>query len=295
MKETTEKEVWNGTRLSPSSMITYYKCPREFYYKYVLRLPQKPSIHLIKGTIVHKVLEILFKRQYRADMFVATEEIFDKEWTSNKEKLEELLLETDELELERRDCLNILDLYIRGVMQKIDDLVMAKKAENGRHAFHLIKPKFRELWIENKDLRLCGYIDRVHTDFDGIVTLGDYKTSKRYGIGIKEDYELQCALYGLLYYNEYSKLPDYTSIIFLRYGEEVRTPCTPNQIRLAQDKVEYVHSKTTTDDINDYPLRENKLCKWCDFLDKCSGQDAVKEKNKIKRLTEEMSKIKEAE
>ena len=47
-------------RLSPSKINTYMKCPREFYYKYIAKIPEKKTIHLFRGTLVHAVLEDLF-------------------------------------------------------------------------------------------------------------------------------------------------------------------------------------------------------------------------------------------
>ena len=41
------------------------KCPREFYYKYIAKIPEKKTIHLFRGTLVHKVLEKLFKYEFR--------------------------------------------------------------------------------------------------------------------------------------------------------------------------------------------------------------------------------------
>ena len=49
-------------RLSPSKINTYLKCPREFYYNYIAKLPQKKTIHLFRGTLVHQILEDLFKK-----------------------------------------------------------------------------------------------------------------------------------------------------------------------------------------------------------------------------------------
>ena len=45
---------------SPSSINTHKQCPRKYWYSYVARLPSKPSIHLVRGTIVHAVLEKFF-------------------------------------------------------------------------------------------------------------------------------------------------------------------------------------------------------------------------------------------
>ena len=60
-------EGWEPSfmRLSPSKINTYMKCPREFYYKYIAKIPEKKTIHLFRGTLVHAVLEDLFKKQPR--------------------------------------------------------------------------------------------------------------------------------------------------------------------------------------------------------------------------------------
>ena len=46
---------------SPSSINTFKQCPRKYYYVYVKKLETLPSIHLIRGKIVHSVLEDFFK------------------------------------------------------------------------------------------------------------------------------------------------------------------------------------------------------------------------------------------
>ena len=61
-------EGWEPSfmRLSPSKINTYMKCPREFYYKYIAKIPEKKTIHLFRGTLVHAVLEDLFKKQFKS-------------------------------------------------------------------------------------------------------------------------------------------------------------------------------------------------------------------------------------
>ena len=63
----SEDVEWTAShmRLSPSKINTYLKCPREFYYKYISKLPEKKTIHLFRGTLVHKVLEDLFRNKFR--------------------------------------------------------------------------------------------------------------------------------------------------------------------------------------------------------------------------------------
>ena len=50
---TSKKWEPSHMRLSPSKINTYMKCPREFYYKYIAKIPEKKTIHLFRGTLVH--------------------------------------------------------------------------------------------------------------------------------------------------------------------------------------------------------------------------------------------------
>jgi len=42
--------------LSPTAINTYLSCPRTFYPRYIKRQSFRPSIHLIRGLIVHDTL-----------------------------------------------------------------------------------------------------------------------------------------------------------------------------------------------------------------------------------------------
>ena len=258
-------------RLSPTSINCYRRCAREFYYNYILKLPQPSNIHLIKGTVIHKTLEMFFKTGYVVDLQTKLINIFNDGWKENERKVNDLKLSPKEIEKEKNDCLNMLDIFVKTFLAKMEYLIWSGKAKNYGHAFNILRPKFREKFYESKELNLCGFVDRIHTDYSGIVTVGDYKTSSRYGIGIKDEYDVQCAIYALLYKLCEGKVPDYTSIIYVRFGEEVRTRVTPDQIKNAIELVKSINSKTTTDKIEDYPLSEGGFCKWCPFFDKCSG------------------------
>jgi len=139
-------------RLSPSSINTYIRCPREFYYSYVLRLPQPSSIHLIKGIIVHTVFEKFFGKTYRPDFENYCEELFWKEYEKHKEEWDTLVLSEKETKTEQEDCLNIISIFLHSFRLKIDMLLNSGKAKNIRHAWYSLKPQLKELWLEDEEL-----------------------------------------------------------------------------------------------------------------------------------------------
>ena len=90
---------------SPSSINTYKQCPRKYYYSYIKKLQTLPSIHLIRGKIVHSVLEDFFKlnvdhiseETYDFELKVILNEIFKKHWSTNRSSLSLLNLSEAEL------------------------------------------------------------------------------------------------------------------------------------------------------------------------------------------------------
>lgn len=277
-------------RQSPSSCTTYLRCPREYYWTYKMRLPTITTAPLVKGNIVHKTMEWFFGKHYHANMEEYMLELLDKAWLEHSESLETLKLTPEELMEHKQDCINMVSIYLAIFKLKIKGLIDAKKAKGDRHAYYLLRPKIKELWLEDKDLNLCGYVDRIHTDYDGKITIGDYKSSARFGIGLKHDYEIQLGIYALLYFRQMGVWADEVAIIFLRYGEEVVTRVTPYLMKHSLEVVEMVKEKTISDDIEDYPQRESNFCKHCSWNNKCSGQEEIDGEIRRKKVLEEMGK-----
>lgn len=48
--------------LSPSQFNMFRRCPKQWYFRYVLGLVAPPSISMLKGTLIHKGVEITHKR-----------------------------------------------------------------------------------------------------------------------------------------------------------------------------------------------------------------------------------------
>ena len=269
--------------LSPSSIIEYLKCPRCYFFKYVVRLKSPPSINLVKGTIVHSVLEDFFEK-YTPNLKETILRLKEHHWVANKSNLEDLELPPEELTLHKLDIDNIIEEYYISIMRKIKMLLDAEKVENEAHAYYMIKPRFRELYVQCEELKTRGYIDRIDIDYDDILTIGDYKTSKKYGIGLPKFNKIQLIIYALLYKLEKKRIPDFASIIFLRYGEELLIEITPSLIKQARELCVDVYNKTRSTDINDYPVGITTQTKWCAFADLHDGTEEWEELYRIEKM-----------
>jgi RecB family exonuclease len=266
--------------LSPSSINTFLKCPRKYFYHYIAELPTKPSIHLLRGNIVHKVLEDLFDRKYslrdnfKEELMSAAMVLLESHWDLSS--LEDFPKDKEEIFFKESQQMirNFIDRFTMQMQITLD----SGKAQNFGHAFNLLRPKFREHYYKSDALNVHGYIDSIEQDFDGHVTLIDYKTSSKYKNLLTEDYKRQLAIYALLYKLEEGKLPANVGINYLKYGEIFYVHVTPSLLSWANHEIEKVKSGIVSKDIGAYCMNESKLCNWCDFYDYCfKGKELQKE------------------
>jgi len=228
-------------------------CPHKFYLRYIKKLRTKPSIHLIRGQIVHKTLQ-LFHRDHpgippEMPLGKIREEllgIFNDQWEKARERLSSLGLSREQIEFYHDDS----------------ELMLL----NFSHWFYkneMPSPDLTEARIFSRNLSLMGIIDAVHKWGDKII-LVDYKTSKH--ARITNDIMRQAALYALLYDDRYGIMPDAVWIHFLKY------PGDPHPIHIDDELLQYVkitiesvREKTRSQDKEDYPCTCGGYCER-DFI-----------------------------
>lgn len=260
-------------RLSPSSINTYLQCPREYYRLYIAKIKPPKNIHLLKGSIVHTVLENFF-RGYKEDPLKFANDLRIKTTLKFEKDFTDLELSNEELVLHLTDIEYMINEYVNYFIRQVKMLVEIGKATNNSHAFYLLRPKFREMWVEAEygtmvyedeeiPIRCGGYIDKIQEGWDGNLTIVDYKTSSRFGPGLKEDYKRQIALYASMYYKKTEIVPDMVSVFFLRYGQEVSIPVTQDLLDYAEALVKNVFEKTRSINYEDYIAAGGSSCKFC--------------------------------
>ena len=263
-------------RLSPSKINTYHKCPREFYYKYIAQMPEKKTIHLFRGTLVHAVLEDLFKKQFRnftawekGDPAVWMEEQFQERWAKDidsKTWLSELHT-ADEMAAMKLETQELLQNFVGSVNKKLNEMVTWKIYKSKWQAWNSVAPKYAEKWVKSKDYAVIGIVDAVCSDFDGGTTLLDYKTSKRYGPYLPEDYYRQLIIYAFLYTLEMGEMPNFVGVSYLRFDDTFYVKVNQSVLDEAKEVIMYVHDclKERMKDEDKYEQTPQNLCKWCSF------------------------------
>ena len=266
-----------GRVQSPSSIITYNQCPRKYYYRYHERLPSPKSIHLIRGSLVHEVLEHIYDldtaqipdESFLVTLRVVLHENFRKTWLAASDELAELGLSPEELDgfyAESRDMVSNFFHYLKDRMRP------HLSSMTPREAFAKVTPK-REVLMKSARHNVQGYIDAIQEEGLGEkprTVILDYKTSKK--LEITPEYRQQLGIYAMLH-EEHSFAPEEVAIFFLKHGQELRLPVTFELIEEARAACRDVGLRTTSTQINDYPKRPGPLCKYssgqCEYYGLC--------------------------
>jgi putative RecB family exonuclease len=258
---------------SPSSINTYKQCPRKYYYMYIEKLPTKPSIHLVRGTIVHKVLEDFFDidistiniKNYPVELRKRMQSLFLHVW-KEKQKDVQKHVTGDKEKFYFSESLLMISNWLEQFINKVKSFQQLSFKE----IFTKLTP-LREKHYQSYDLYVRGFIDAIE-QIDGKINIIDYKTNSR--LNISEEQKLQLAIYALLYKESHGKIPDRVGIFFLRSKAKYIT-LNEKLLEAAKKEIHGIHAKTMSRVITDYPLKTGPLCNWCDFYTICFEQTSV--------------------
>lgn len=260
---------------SPSSINTFKQCPRKYYYQYIEKLPTLPSIHLIRGNIVHSVLEDFFKLDISGIPFDHYKENFmhfvmdrlNQLWEKNQDQLNKLGMLNQDLAFYFEESSIMIQIWISNFIKKLEKQM--QKGKTLQEAFKLERPQ-TEIFHKSEKYQVQGYIDAVHKDDKGNIILVDYKTSKK--DEMSEAYKLQLAIYAMMYSEAHGIIPKKVGINFLKFGERF-IEVDDELIKLAKLECRLIQELTQEDHIDNYDKKTSPLCKWrtgqCDFYDTC--------------------------
>jgi hypothetical protein len=174
-----------------------------------------------------------------------------------KEEMDNMYLETEAL----------LQNFVDSVDKKLTEMVTWKIYKNKQQAWNAVAPKYAEKWVKSKDYAIVGVVDVVCQDFDGGTTLLDYKTSKRYGAYLPEEYYRQLIIYAFLYTLEMGEMPTFVGVSYLRFDDTFFVKVNQEVLDEAKDLIKMVHDciKEREEYEDRYEQKPQNLCKWCSF------------------------------
>lgn len=241
--------------LSPSKMSLFKDCALAFRYSAIDHVPEPPSPAATRGTLVHRVLELLHldppsdRSRQRAAVHL------DTAWAemATHPDLVGLELGSDELETMRRDATSLLDRYYLledpATIEPIGIEVMLA-ADVGR-------------------VRLRGILDRLELHDDGLVVT-DYKSGRSPSLHDERARLLGVTVYAYLCRAVLGVTPVRVQLMYLANTETIIAEPTEQALRGLEKQVGAIWEAVVRACRNeDFRPRPSRRCDWCGYRPIC--------------------------
>jgi putative RecB family exonuclease len=244
------------TSLSPSRVEAFTSCPMAFRFASIERLPESPSPHTTKGSLVHRVLELLFARATPLRTVDTARACLDQavdEYTTDPE-FTMLNLDDDQRAAFVADAWSLVEAY-----------------------FGMEDPTaIREIGIELRleaqvgALALRGIIDRLELDSEGGLVVTDYKTGRAPGLKYEQGRLAGVHFYSFLCEEVLGRRPSAIRLMYLRTGETITALPSAQSVRFITTRTtavwKAVERACTT---GNFLPRQGPLCNSCSFQQWC--------------------------
>ncbi len=243
--------------LTPSKISAFTSCPLSFRFSVLERLPEPPSVHAVKGTLVHRALQLLFEDHPRGSRDRPSAEACLsralKEMREDEE-MSALGLDAGELEQFDRDASTLLDRYFE---LEDPDSVDVEGTE-------------LDLTAEVGGLRLRGIIDRLDRGENGSLAVVDYKTGRAPRPEQSRSRLSALQLYAFLCERVLGVRPAVVRLLYLRDRVVISADTTDQSLRGVHQRANAVWAAIERAcERNDFRPNASPLCKWCSFQQLC--------------------------
>lgn len=246
--------------LSPSRASDFKQCPLLYRFRAVDRLPEIPTKAQLRGTLVHSVLERLFKLPQADRTPPQAKDLLAPAWAELAEERPEWIELFDEGDPEA------VTSWLSSAEQLLD-------AYFGLEDPRRLEPEACELHVEielGSGVLLRGYIDRLDVAPTGEIRVVDYKT----GAAPREIGEakamFQMKFYAVVLWRLRGVVPRQLKLMYLTDGQS---------LAYAPDEAELIRFERTLEAIwqailkagktGDFRPNPSKLCAWCDHQALC--------------------------
>lgn len=244
------------TTLSPSRVDAFLTCPLAFRFSSIERLPEPPSPHTTKGSLVHRALELLFLRDPHDRTAAAADEAFDT------------------AEMEYRVLPEFVDLGLdeAGAREFFADGRSLTLATLDLEDATKVMPIGLELRLEASigDVTVRGIIDRLELTGDGRLLITDYKTGRAPPPSHQQERFAALQFYAYMCEQVLGHRPAAVRLMYLRSRTIISTAPTGPSIRFVTNRATAVwRAIATACTSGDFRPKPSGLCTTCTFRDWC--------------------------
>jgi putative RecB family exonuclease len=244
------------TSLTPSKVAAFKDCALAFRFSVIDGLPEPPSPPAVKGTLVHRALQLLLEGP--------------AESRTPARAVQCLALAREELRSDPEFCGLGLD-------EEAEAAFAAEAAVPVERYFALEDPRLVEpvglelqLEVQVGSLTLRGIIDRLERDEHGGLVVTDYKTG-----GVPPVFAEQQRLGGVHFYaylceQVYGERPSRVQLLYLKEPVAIVAYPSEQSIRGLQQRTRAIWAAVERAcEREDFRPRTSRLCEWCAFQACC--------------------------
>lgn len=241
--------------LSPSRVEKFISCPMAFRFTNIEKLPERPSVHATRGSLVHRALELAYGHPPAA----RTPELFRSCLATASDEFDELpdvrdlgLSEAQRATL-RTECADLVERYLR-----MEDPTA-------------VRPIGLELRLEARvgTLALRGIIDRLELR-DGELVVTDYKTGRAPSVNWEQKSLAGVHFYSFLCQEVFGRRPAAVRLLYLQSGETIEATPSERSVNFLRTRTTAVWRAIEEACQNeDFRPRPGGLCPSCSFQTWC--------------------------
>ncbi|MEI8239891.1 MAG: PD-(D/E)XK nuclease family protein [Actinomycetota bacterium] len=244
------------TSLSPSRVEAFLSCPMAFRFASIEKLPEPPSIHATKGSLVHRALELLFMQPNSQRTPHAGEAALQQAIGEYRVDPEFTMLALDETQQQ-------------AFFDDSSALVRAYFAMEDPSSIRDIGLELR-LEAQVGSLALRGIIDRLELDTDGELIVTDYKTGRAPGPKYEQDRLAGVHFYSFLCQEVLGRRPVSVRLMYLRSGQVITATPSAQTVKFLTTRTTAVWKAVEKAcETNDFRPKEGPLCNSCAFRPWC--------------------------
>ncbi|MCU1395155.1 MAG: hypothetical protein JWM34_3583 [Ilumatobacteraceae bacterium] len=244
------------TSLSPSRVESFLSCPMQFRFASIEKIAEPPQVHMTRGSLVHRALELLFTRP------------------AHLRTAEEAVVALDEAIAEYRVDPEFLDLRLSDPQASVLfaealDLVHKYLQMEDPRAIHDIGLELR-LEAAVGDLTLRGIIDRLDLDDDGNLIVVDYKTGRAPSANWEQGKMTGVHFYSFLCQALFGRIPSKIRLMYLKTGEVIEATPSAQSVRFVTTRTTAVLKAVEKACVSGtFQPRVSSLCGSCSFKQWC--------------------------
>jgi putative RecB family exonuclease len=243
------------TSLSPSRVEQFTSCPLAFRFASIEHLPEPPSIHTTKGSLVHRALELAYTHaapERDAESFRRSLKAARDEYRSLPD-FTGLGLSDEDAEAFDDDCRSLIESYLT--------------MEDPR-SIHPIGLELR-LSADVGSLALRGVIDRLELR-DGELVVTDYKTGRAPTVNWEQRSLAGVHFYSFLCERVLGRRPAAIRLMYLRSGETIEATPSEQSTRFITTRTTAVWQAVERACLTgDFKPRPSSLCATCPYQRWC--------------------------